>query len=239
MAQASSSKKVANSMVAVGAAAVMAVYAAGYAKTRSAADRFDAQSAGRRPASPDGRVQAAPATQPAPVNTSAVADTPRDERNKPPQVASLERQEQMSPAAASIQPPASSSPAPAPVAAPAEAAPVVVASVLPPVAAVAAPAQAAAPAPAVESAAKWKDGTYTGCGTCRHGDIQAQVVIEGGRIQGATIAQCLTRYDCNVIGRLPPEVAQRQSAEVDYVSGATQSANAFYYAVLDALSKAK
>jgi uncharacterized protein with FMN-binding domain len=101
------------------------------------------------------------------------------------------------------------------------------------------PAPAPTPAPAAEPAAKWKDGTYTGWGTCRHGDIQAQVVIEGGRIQGATIAQCLTRYSCNVIGRLLPEVAQRQSAEVDYVSGATQSANAFYYAVLDALSKAK
>jgi uncharacterized protein with FMN-binding domain len=42
-----------------------------------------------------------------------------------------------------------------------------------------------------------------------------------------------------VIDRLPPEVAERQSPEVDYVSGATQSANAFYYAVVDALSKAK
>ena len=49
MAQAPTSKKVANSLVAVGAAAVMAVYAAGYSKTRSAADRFDAQSAGRGP----------------------------------------------------------------------------------------------------------------------------------------------------------------------------------------------
>jgi uncharacterized protein with FMN-binding domain len=64
-------------------------------------------------------------------------------------------------------------------------------------------------------------------------------VIESGRIKGASIAQCLTRYSCDVIGRLPPEVAQRQSASVDYVSGATQSADAFYYAVLDALSKAK
>ena len=34
-------------------------------------------------------------------------------------------------------------------------------------------------------------------------------------------------------------VAQRQSPEVDYVSGATQSTNAFYYAVVEALSKAK
>ena len=65
------------------------------------------------------------------------------------------------------------------------------------------------------------------------------MVVEGGRIQAATIAQCLTRYSCNVIGRLPPEVAQRQSPEIDYVSGATQSTNAFYYAVIEALGKAK
>jgi len=34
-------------------------------------------------------------------------------------------------------------------------------------------------------------------------------------------------------------VVERQSAEVDYVTGATQSTNAFYYAVVQALSKAK
>ena len=85
----------------------------------------------------------------------------------------------------------------------------------------------------------YRDGTYNGWGTSRHGDIQAAVVIEGGRIASATIAQCLTRYSCNVIAALPPEVAQRQSPEVDYVSGATQSTNAFYYAVVEALNKAK
>jgi len=78
-----------------------------------------------------------------------------------------------------------------------------------------------------------------GWGTSRHGDIQAQVVIENGRIAAATIAQCLTRYSCSVIAKLPPQVAERQSPEVDYVSGATQSANAFYYAVVEALAKAK
>jgi uncharacterized protein with FMN-binding domain len=90
-----------------------------------------------------------------------------------------------------------------------------------------------APAPA------WKDGTYTGWGSSRHGDIQASVVIQSGRIESATISQCRTRYSCSVIDILPPEVPQRQSPEVDYISGATQSANAFYYAVVDALSKAK
>lgn len=64
------------------------------------------------------------------------------------------------------------------------------------------------------------------------------MVVEGGRIQGARIAQCLTRYSCDVIDMLPPQVAARQSADVDYVSRATESANAFYYAVVDALNKA-
>ncbi len=88
-------------------------------------------------------------------------------------------------------------------------------------------------------APKWKDGTYTGWGTSRHGDIQSEVVIEGGRIISATIAQCQTRYSCSVIDKLPPQVAARQSADVDTVSGATQSADAFYYGVVEALGKAK
>ena len=88
-------------------------------------------------------------------------------------------------------------------------------------------------------AAKWKDGSYSGWGTSRHGDIQATVVIEDGHIIGASISQCLTRYSCSWISALPPQVISRQGANVDYVSGATQSTNAFYYAVLEALSKAK
>ena len=95
------------------------------------------------------------------------------------------------------------------------------------------------PAPPAPPKTVWKDGTYTGWGTSRHGDIQARVIIEGGRIASATIAQCLTRYSCDVIDKLPPQVAQRQSPETDFVSGATQSTNAFYYGVVEALSKAK
>jgi uncharacterized protein with FMN-binding domain len=98
------------------------------------------------------------------------------------------------------------------------------------------------PPPAPEpppAAPQYRDGTYYGWGTSRHGDIQAAVVIENGRIASATIAQCLTRYSCSVIAKLPPQVGERQSPEVDYVSGATQSTNAFYYAVVEALGQAK
>jgi uncharacterized protein with FMN-binding domain len=94
-------------------------------------------------------------------------------------------------------------------------------------------------APAAAPAHLWKDGTYTGWGFSRHGNIEASVVIEAGRIASAVISQCRTRYSCSVIGMLPPQVAQRQSPDVDYVSGATQSADAFYEAVVAALNKAK
>ena len=100
----------------------------------------------------------------------------------------------------------------------------------------AAEAKAAPPNPALPP---WKDGKYEGWGSCRHGDIQAAVTIEGGRIMSATIAQCLTRYSCDIIDILPPQVAKKQSPNVDSVGGATQSADAFYYAVYDALAKAK
>ena len=96
--------------------------------------------------------------------------------------------------------------------------------------------------PAEDSAAVksvWRDGTFSGWGTSRHGDIEATVVIEGGRITNATISRCLTRYSCSWVNHLQQQVVDRQSADVDYVSGATQSANAFYYAVFEALQKAK
>ena len=85
----------------------------------------------------------------------------------------------------------------------------------------------------------WRDGTYSGWGFSPHGDIEATVQIAGGRIESAVISQCRTRYSCGVIETLPPQVALRQSADVDYVSGATQSADAFYEAVFTALNKAK
>jgi uncharacterized protein with FMN-binding domain len=84
-----------------------------------------------------------------------------------------------------------------------------------------------------------KDGVYSGWGTSRHGDIQAAVEVKDGRIVSATITQCRTRYPCSDIAALPGQVVKRQSPEVDIVSGATQSSDAFYYAVVEALSKAK
>ena len=240
MAKGGSNRKVANSLLAAGAAAVMAVYAAGYERTQSAAEQLEAQSAVRRPV-------ARPATVVAPVSpvVAQVQEQPDASREvavlvqpsdpAPAMAAPVSRQTktEVTPVAP-VPAPAAPTPEPAvPIPAPAPAA-----TVAAPVAPTPAPPATAAPAPA-QAAAVYKDGTYKGWGTCRHGDIEAQVVIEGGRIASASISQCLTRYSCDVIGRLPPQVIQRQSAEVDYVTGATESANAFYYAVLGALGKAK
>lgn len=107
------------------------------------------------------------------------------------------------------------------------------------------PAQAAPPVQAEGSGTlpapkeSWRDGTYSAWGFSPHGDIEATVRIAGGRIESAVISQCRTRYSCGVIEMLLPQVALRQSADVDYVSGATQSADAFYEAVFTALDKAK
>jgi uncharacterized protein with FMN-binding domain len=95
---------------------------------------------------------------------------------------------------------------------------------------------AASTAPPVESAPtavppphSWKNGTFSGWGFSRHGNIEATVVIEAGRLTRAFISQCRTRYSCGVIDTLPPQVVERQS----------QSADAFYEAVTAALAKAK
>ena len=222
-------KKVSNSLVALGSAAVLAVYTAGYVRTKSAADRFALQAEMRRPAVPD-----PPAAGPAPVTTEAAgiaapAPVQLDTQEAPRGIeARRGRRHRHIPLTATVE-------AAAPPAAPENPAPVVEQAP----AVVEPPAPGPAPEPPAPPRPVYKDGTYLGWGTSRHGDIQAQVIIQNGRIESATIAGCYTRYSCSVIAKLPPQVAERQSPETDYVSGATQSTNAFYYAVVEALSKAK
>jgi len=227
MAEGGSSKKVANGLVAASCAAVLAVYTAGYTRTRSAAERLDARAIERR----------ATASVP-PAVPSAEVKLPPAAPKKPIEMAS-----------ASPKPAPAKAPASAVVVAPSSPMPSAMTPVIPPVAIPAPEAATPAPepkvqpktevAPAKPGAPPWKDGSYLGWGSSRHGDIQAEVVIAEGHIVSATIAQCRTMYSCYVIEKLPPEVAQRQNPDVDSVSGATESGDAFYWAVVDALTKAK
>lgn len=247
-------KKVANSLVAVSSAAVLAVYAAGYVRTRPAAERLVLQAADRRPAVPSLPKIVASIADVRPAGPDVPSDAPLPVtsgssglKRKPivapiPNTSSEPSQTKAEvPSAAAASSPIETPPPPpsAPLAATPLAAPVATPPADPVPAAAEPKLESPVAAPAASSHSAWKDGTYHGWGTSRHGNIQAAVVIEGGRIASATIAQCLTRYSCDVIDKLPPQVALRQSPDVDTVSGATQSADAFYYAVADALSKAK
>jgi len=237
-----SHKKISHGLVALSSAAVLAVYSAGYLRTKAAADRFTLQAEARRPVIrvPAGAAPAKTPVLPSPSATTGAASSPAT----PPPVekpSSIVRRSgnttKSQKAVRAPRPSVGNRQTETTSTIPASPAPVATLEI--PAAAV--EHAAAIPLPVVPDPpkAQYKDGTYFGWGTSRHGDIQAQVLIENGRIASATIAQCLTRYSCSVIAKLPPQVAERQSPETDYVSGATQSTNAFYYAVVEALSKAK
>ena len=225
----SSGGKVANRLVALSSAAVLAVYSAGYLRTRSAAERL---LAAERP-----RVvipEFAPAASPASSRRGLQSPLPRRQRRprrphhqalrrsrpaparspKPAAKAAIGRRHDAGTVTRAGETPSAATPTPT-------------------------PAPIAEPSPTPSPAPQWKDGTFSGWGTSRHGDIEATVVIEAGRIVNAYISQCWTRYSCSWVAHLQGQVVSRQSPEVDYVSGATQSTNAFYYAVVQALSKAK
>jgi uncharacterized protein with FMN-binding domain len=84
----------------------------------------------------------------------------------------------------------------------------------------------------------YKDGTYTGTGSSRHGSIQATVVIQNGKIFSAQISGSTTRYPTSRISSLPGEVVSAQSPNVNYISGATDSSTAYLQAVANALAQA-
>jgi len=249
-----SKKKVANSLLAAGSAAVLAVYAAGYVRTRPFADAFDKEAAERRPAvpstprriapqpvaqrritpaaQPKAHAPAAPAIPSAPNPVDyAISQAPAPSRTDAPP--SLPPATVISQPASPAPPPtggptpqvATTAPVPVPVFAPHP-------TITPP--APSAPTVSAPPAPP-----RWKDGVYFGWGYSRHGDILSRVEIEDGRIVSATISECKTRYSCSDIDALPPQVIERQRADVDSVSGATESADAFYQGVFEALNQAK
>ena len=99
----------------------------------------------------------------------------------------------------------------------------------------AAASSAATSAPVVSP---YKDGTYTGTGTSRRGDVTVSVTISGGRITAVNLTKVATEYPASAIASLPAQVVAKQSAQVNGVSGATYSAQAFRGAVQAALQQA-
>jgi uncharacterized protein with FMN-binding domain len=215
-------QKISNSLVTVSSAAILAIYAAGYQRTRSAEDKFEAQTVRRSTAAPIAAGAAAPtATAPASGATLAIPRplvlSPGKKTVRPSSTTVRKTSPPLTPTdhsqATPSEPPTTATTAADPGAE---------------------PTASLANTPGI----RYKDGTYLGWGSCRHGDIQASVLIQGGQIVSTTIAQCLTRYSCAWIDKLPGQVVTRQSPKVDFVSGATESSDAFSDAITAALATA-
>jgi uncharacterized protein with FMN-binding domain len=110
-------------------------------------------------------------------------------------------------------------------------------------------ASTAAPTPVVSASASptatasptgsgYADGTYTGTGTSRRGNVSVSVTVQSGRIANVTITSITTQYPVSRIASLPAQVVNRQSTQIDNISGATYSAQAFSTAVQQALVRA-
>jgi uncharacterized protein with FMN-binding domain len=239
-------KKVANSIVALSSAAVLAIYGAGYARTREAADRFAQQAAERRPRLPAPQAERpTPAKMESAVAVAAPIEAPAAPAAPAPVVTTPAAPTTPAPQASASASTTSLSGSPAPQATPGtpsagEGEATLTASSAAPSETPAPPA-AAPPAVVAAEPAKpgYKDGTYYGWGTSRHGDIQAEVVIEEGRIVLARVEKCQTRWSCNWVIPIPPVILKKQASTYDYVSGATDSSDAFQGAVAEALSQAK
>jgi uncharacterized protein with FMN-binding domain len=92
----------------------------------------------------------------------------------------------------------------------------------------------------------YKDGTYTGSvQDAFYGNIQAQAVISGGKITDVVFLQYpndnrTSQYINSVADpMLKQEAIQAQSAQVNIISGASASSQAFQVSLADALSQAK
>jgi len=218
-------QRISNGLITLSSAAIVAVYAAGYHRTSPAAHRFDSQIPQQRTSATIAIATPLPAANPdataAPPVSSSAAPAIKKNTKKPSAPS-----RKAAPSGASDSAGSSSAPSPAST--------------------TNAPTETAVP-PAAPAKNVYKDGVYLGWGSCRHGDIEASVTIQDGKIALVAISQCLTRYSCGWIAPkipgaglpdLPSQVVERQGPKVDYVSGATESSYAFADAVVAALSKA-
>jgi uncharacterized protein with FMN-binding domain len=102
------------------------------------------------------------------------------------------------------------------------------------------------PAPTSAPGALYKNGTYTGSvADAQWGNVQVKVVIQNGKIVDVPFLQYPSdRSRSQLINsyadpQLTSEAIQAQSANVDVITGATDSSEAFIQSLTDALTQAK
>ncbi len=95
------------------------------------------------------------------------------------------------------------------------------------------------------SSTTYKDGSYTGSvADAQWGYIQVKAIISGGKITDVQFLQYPNERDRSIQinsaadPQLTSEAIQAQSAQVDIVTGATDSSQAFIQSLSDALSQA-
>jgi uncharacterized protein with FMN-binding domain len=103
----------------------------------------------------------------------------------------------------------------------------------------------AATSPTATPGALYKDGTYTGSvADAQWGYVQVQAIIQGGKITDVKWLEypadrSTSRYINSIADpQLTSEAIQAQSAQVDLITGATDSSYAFIQSLTDALSQA-
>jgi len=91
-----------------------------------------------------------------------------------------------------------------------------------------------------EAPSKWKDGAWQGKAEGAHGDVVLTVTVEKGKIKAITVDQQQEASGVSdaAFERVPREIIQKQSTNVDAVSGASLSSKAIMAAADDALAKA-
>ncbi len=108
------------------------------------------------------------------------------------------------------------------------------------------PSTTPVPAPAPAPSGAYKNGSYTGPVTdAYYGPMQVEAVVTGGQLSDVKILQYPTSHSYSVqvnsyaLPQLVQETIQAQSANVNIVSGATASSQAFQESLASALTQAK
>jgi uncharacterized protein with FMN-binding domain len=87
------------------------------------------------------------------------------------------------------------------------------------------------------SSATYADGTYSGTGTSRFGNVSVAVTVASDKITNVQITRVTTSFPVSRIASLPAQVIKGQTANVNVVTGATYSSQAFKQAVQQALAQ--
>lgn len=100
--------------------------------------------------------------------------------------------------------------------------------------------------PTQSTSSMYKDGEYTGeAGDAFYGNVQVKAIISGGKLSDIQILQYPNDHERSIeinqraLPILRQEAIQAQNAQVDIVSRATDSSNAFIQSLTSALQQAQ